>query len=157
MTGSQVRLVRTIPASPERVYRAWLDPDVILRCFAPGPNVLVISMIGWHMAGVTGMLAATVAIVLPSTMLALVSGRLMTRYAALEWIGPARKALAPIAVGLMLASGLVMMRASFEGILSLVIVAASAALVVLTKTSPFWGILAGALLGVFGHALHVFA
>jgi chromate transporter len=124
---------------------------------APGPNVLVISMIGWHMAGVLGMLAATVAIVLPSAVLALVAGRLMTRYAALEWIGLARKALAPIAVGFMLASGAVMTLASYEGPPSLAIVAAVAGLVVLTRTSPFWGIMAGALAGVAGHGLHVFA
>ena len=67
---------------------------------APGPNVLIVSMIGWHMAGVPGMLVATLAVVLPSAALALVLGRLMTRYAALEWIALARKALAPIAVGL---------------------------------------------------------
>ena len=124
---------------------------------APGPNVLVISMIGWHMAGLAGMLTATIAIVLPSAVLALILGRLMTRYAALEWIGLARKALAPIAVGFMLASGFVMTRASFEGSLSLVIVVAVAGLVVFTKTSPVWGIMAGALVGVVGQVLHVFA
>jgi len=32
---TSVRLQRTIPASPARVYRAWLDPDVLLRWAAP--------------------------------------------------------------------------------------------------------------------------
>jgi uncharacterized protein YndB with AHSA1/START domain len=31
-----VRLTRTIPAPPDRVYRAWLDPAVIRQWFAPG-------------------------------------------------------------------------------------------------------------------------
>jgi uncharacterized protein YndB with AHSA1/START domain len=30
-----VRLLRTIPAPPDRVYRAWLDPDLIRRWLAP--------------------------------------------------------------------------------------------------------------------------
>jgi uncharacterized protein YndB with AHSA1/START domain len=30
-----VRLTRTIPAPPDRVYRAWLDPAIIRRWFAP--------------------------------------------------------------------------------------------------------------------------
>ena len=32
-----VRIARTIPASPHRVYRAWLDPDLVRRWMAPGP------------------------------------------------------------------------------------------------------------------------
>jgi uncharacterized protein YndB with AHSA1/START domain len=31
-----VRMERTIPASPHKVYRAWLDPDVLQRWLAPG-------------------------------------------------------------------------------------------------------------------------
>jgi uncharacterized protein YndB with AHSA1/START domain len=31
-----VRLQRTIPAPPDRVYRAWLDPDLLARWMAPG-------------------------------------------------------------------------------------------------------------------------
>ena len=30
-----VRLRRTIRAEPQRVYRAWLDPELMLRWFAP--------------------------------------------------------------------------------------------------------------------------
>jgi uncharacterized protein YndB with AHSA1/START domain len=38
MTEAQivVRLVRTIPAPPARVYRAWLEPDLLRRWLAPG-------------------------------------------------------------------------------------------------------------------------
>ena len=31
-----VRLQRTIPAPPDKVYRAWLEPEVIRRWMAPG-------------------------------------------------------------------------------------------------------------------------
>jgi uncharacterized protein YndB with AHSA1/START domain len=31
-----VRLQRTIPAPPHRVYRAWLEPDLLRRWLAPG-------------------------------------------------------------------------------------------------------------------------
>lgn len=31
-----VRLERTIPAPPQQVYRAWLDPDLLRRWLAPG-------------------------------------------------------------------------------------------------------------------------
>ena len=35
--ATTVRLERTIPAPPERVYRAWLDPRLLVRWMAPGP------------------------------------------------------------------------------------------------------------------------
>jgi uncharacterized protein YndB with AHSA1/START domain len=36
-----VRLERTIPASPARVYRAWLDPGLLVRWMAPGSYALI--------------------------------------------------------------------------------------------------------------------
>ncbi len=46
----------------------WMNDETFAKLVAigqtaPGPNVLVISMIGWHMAGVLGMAVATVAII----------------------------------------------------------------------------------------------
>jgi uncharacterized protein YndB with AHSA1/START domain len=35
-TMTEVRLQRTIAAPPARVYRAWLDPDLLCRWLAPG-------------------------------------------------------------------------------------------------------------------------
>ena len=35
--NEQVRLERTIAASPGRVYRAWIDPALLARWMAPGP------------------------------------------------------------------------------------------------------------------------
>jgi uncharacterized protein YndB with AHSA1/START domain len=41
MTHEQavVRLHRTIPAPPERVYRAWLEPELLRRWLTPGLEV----------------------------------------------------------------------------------------------------------------------
>jgi len=35
MTAVKVHLERTIPAPPSKVYRAWLDPDLLIRWMAP--------------------------------------------------------------------------------------------------------------------------
>jgi uncharacterized protein YndB with AHSA1/START domain len=34
--GALVRLERTIPAPPDRVYRAWLDPELLAKWMVPG-------------------------------------------------------------------------------------------------------------------------
>ncbi len=88
------------------------------------------------------MAVATVAIILPSSLLAFACGRLLTRYETNRAVGLLRQGLAPIAVGLMLASGLVMSRAAYQGVLTLVVVAGMAATVYFTKVSPLWGIAA---------------
>ncbi|XLM22481.1 chromate transporter, partial [Chromobacterium piscinae] len=36
---------------------------------APGPNVLVVSLVGWHVAGVGGALVSMLGICLPSSLL----------------------------------------------------------------------------------------
>ncbi len=139
----------------------WMDDATFVNLIAiaqaaPGPNVLIVSMIGWHMAGGAGLLVATLAVVLPSSLLALGIGRAVNRFAAVAWINVARKALAPIAIGFMLASGYVMSRAAYVGPLSIGIVAGGAALILTTRKSPLLAIGLGALIGIFGNRLAMF-
>ena len=139
----------------------WMDDAtfatlVAIAQTAPGPNVLTVSIIGWNLAGLAGLLAATIAIVLPSSVMAFGVGRVIALYGANEWVGVTRRALAPIAIGLMFASGIVMARAAYQGVASLFIVAAVASIVYFTRLSPLWSIFGGAAFGIVGHRLHVF-
>ncbi len=58
----------------------WLDARDFAAMFAlaqaaPGPNMMVVSLIGWRVGGLSGALVATVAVSLPSSALTyLVSG-----------------------------------------------------------------------------------
>jgi len=120
---------------------------------SPGPNVMIMSLIGWQIAGLVGLIVATLAMTLPSCVLAFLAGRLVLRYAASHPIIVLKAALAPIAVGLYLASGLVLARGADHDLLTLATTFAVALLVFATRANPVWGILAGAALGVLSSRL----
>lgn len=121
---------------------------------APGPNVMVASIIGWQIAGIAGLLVVTTAIVLPSSGIAVVLGRFILHHGEVANVSLVRRALAPIALGFMLASAVVMTRAAWQGAGTLAVVLVVAAGVVLTRLSPLWGIGGGALAGLLAHRLH---
>ncbi len=139
----------------------WMDDAtfaslVAIGSTAPGPNVIIVSMIGWQVAGLPGLLTASCAILLPSCAVALAAGRVLLRDEADATVALVRHSLAPVAIGFMCASGVVMTRAAFVNPLSLAITALVATQIVLTRVSPVWGIAAGAVVGLVGHRLHVF-
>ncbi|HXM71201.1 MAG TPA: chromate transporter, partial [Thermoanaerobaculia bacterium] len=52
----------------------WMNDTTFANLFAiaqtaPGPNVLIVSLIGWHVAGLAGLAVATLAMILPSSLL----------------------------------------------------------------------------------------
>ena len=47
---------------------------------APGPNVLIVSLVGWRLAGSAGLLACTMAMNLPSSVLAYAAARAWARW-----------------------------------------------------------------------------
>ena len=128
----------------------WMDGATFANLYAlaqaaPGPNVLVVSLIGWHMAGLAGLATATLAMIVPSCLLAFTIGRLVTRHSGTPWVRRAQAGLVPIAVGLILASGLVMSRAADHDSVTAIITLGSAAFVVLTDRNPLWALAAGML------------
>ena len=133
--------------------RGWLDDATFSQLYAlaqaaPGPNILVASVMGWRIGGWGGMAMATVGMLLPAAVLAWIMAGLVQRLRGAPWLKPAQGGLVPIAVGLLLAAGLVMAEASSQfGLLPLVVVAVSSVFVWRTNYSPLWVLVGGGVLG----------
>ncbi len=135
--------------------RGWMSNDEFATLFAiaqvaPGPNILIVSLVGWQVAGLPGLLAATVAINVPHCLLTYGTGRAISRIGDAAWLSTLKAALVPVTIGLILASGAVMARAADHGTLTIAITAATAAFIVLSDRNPLWALGAGTLAMLFG-------
>ena len=91
----------------------WLTDKQFADVYAisqlsPGPNVLIVTLIGYSVAGVAGALVATLAMCVPTAVLAYCVSRLLTRSSHSRWPAIIQAALVPLSIGLMGASGLVL-------------------------------------------------
>src|SRR5258706_14774458 len=91
----------------------WLTDKQFADVFAisqmsPGPNVLIVTLIGYAVAGVAGALVSTLAMCVPTAALAYYVSRLFTRSSRSRWPAIIRAALVPLSIGLMGASGLIL-------------------------------------------------
>ncbi|MDB5450343.1 MAG: chromate transporter [Phenylobacterium sp.] len=123
--------------------RHWMSDTEFLQLYAvaraaPGPNILIASAIGWKVAGVVGLLVATAAILLPSSIVCLALGRLAVRYEHTRFVQALKQGLAPVAVGLILASGVAIARAADPDLLAWALTAAGAAWVLFARRNPLW-------------------
>ena len=113
---------------------AWLDSAAFARLFAisqaaPGPNIMLASIIGWHLAGLQGLLVATIAILTPPGIIALFAGRGIRRWSE-------TRGLQVLTTGLMLASGVVATRAAHGGLAGYAITGGVACAVFGTRRNP---------------------
>ena len=96
--------------------RGWLEGPlftslVALAQAAPGPNAMIVGLVGWHVAGGAGALAATLGFCGPPALLTLAMGRAWGRIRA-TGLGPViMEGVAPLTGGLVLASGWTLARA----------------------------------------------
>ncbi len=141
------------------VERAWLGEAefanlVALSTAAPGPNVLLVALIGWKVAGLAGALVSTAAMCGPSSLLAMLFARAWwsQRWAAACWRTTVQQALAPIPVGFILASGWVItLAADGPSVPAWALTAGTTVLLSFReKFHPLWLIALGALLGALG-------
>ena len=91
----------------------WMTDKQFADVFAisqlsPGPNVLIVTLIGYSVAGVAGALAATLAMCVPTAVLAYYVSRLLARSSHSRWPAIIQAALVPLSIGLMGASGLIL-------------------------------------------------
>jgi chromate transporter len=81
---------------------------------APGPNMLLIPLIGWETAGSAGAAVALVAFLVPSSTLAIVGSRLLVRYDGTAAVKAFKWVLRPVAAGLMASSAIVLVRTAAQ-------------------------------------------
>ena len=115
---------------------------------APGPNVLFVSVIGWKAAGVSGAFVAMIAMCLPSTLITLVVVHYLERFRAAPWRIALQLAVAPVAAGLMLTSGTLLIRSAGHSALPLSMSAAVVVLSLRYNPNPLWFIAGGAVMGL---------
>ena len=117
---------------------------------APGPNMMVVPLIGWHVAGLAGMLVSTVAIFGPSSILTAVALRLWRRFKDNPWRRAVQAGLVPVSVGLVAASALLIVRAADRTWILVAISAGVALVATRTRLHPLWLLAAGAVIGWSG-------
>lgn len=133
----------------------WLDDTTFTHLYAiaqaaPGPNVLVVTLIGWEVAGLPGALAATLAMCLPmSIAIYLLIERWESR-AGQRWQKAISLGVAPLAVGLVFSGAFLIGMSAELGWAAWALVGATVLANLRLKLHPLWYIGLGAALGLAG-------
>jgi chromate transporter len=129
---------------------AQFTASVALAQAAPGPNVLFVAVIGFNVGGLAGVLATMTGTLLPSTTLAMAATRYSSRNRASRWLRAFTTGLAPLTIGLLVATAWILLEPTRTQWTSGALVLGTLAFMLGTKWSPLWPIAAGALTGVLG-------
>ena len=133
----------------------WMSAEQFTALFAlaqaaPGPNMLIVPMIGWHVAGWPGFLVSTLAKFGPSSLVTAVSMHAWERFKDRPWRRYVQLGMGPVTVGLVAASAALISHASNQTAIQWAITAACAALAFRTRIHPLWLLAAGAAIGATG-------
>jgi chromate transporter len=134
--------------------KGWLTPGEFLQAFAvgqaaPGPNILIASLIGWKVAGIPGAVVALAAICGPAAVIAFWVADLWERFKDTPWRKAIQRAISPVVVALILSSGFIIATPGSPDWRLWLIAGASAAAMLATKLNPLWMLAGGGLLGAF--------
>ncbi len=119
----------------------WMSDAQFLDLFAlsritPGPGSLLVTLVGWQVAGLWGALAASAAIFLPSSALVYGLARIWSRYRGRPIIRAIESGLAPVAAGMILAASCTVLRAAEGGALAWSVAALSTLALMWTRVNP---------------------
>ena len=131
--------------------RGWIDDRAFADMFAisqaaPGPNVMLVTLIGYHVAGVAGAMVATIAMCGPTAVLAHFLGRAWDRFKEAPWRAAVQAGVVPISIGLIGASAVVLTRAADRSVMAVVVTVLTALTAYFTRWNPLW------LIGIAGLA-----
>lgn len=117
---------------------------------APGPNVIIVTLIGYKAAGLAGALVATAAMCGPTCVLAFWAGRTWDKFKHAPWRAAIQAGLVPVSLGLFAASALVVAWAADTSAVAFGITAATAGIGYATRLNPLWIFALAGMLGLTG-------
>lgn len=131
----------------------WMSAEEFSALFAlgqaaPGPNLMVVTLVGWHVAGWAGMLVTTLAKFGPSSVLTIFALHAWERFKDKPWRRVVQAGLLPVTAGLVAASAALIAHASDTNLVLAAITAVTAALAVKTKIHPLWLLFGGSMVGL---------
>ena len=133
----------------------WLDDATFTHLYAiaqaaPGPNVLVVTLIGWEVAGLAGALMATLAMCLPMSVVIYLLIDRWESFAGARWQKAISLGVAPLAVGLIFSGATLIAQAASFGWAAWGLVGATVLANLRLKVHPLWFIGVGGLVGLLG-------
>jgi len=131
----------------------WMGASEFAALFAlaqaaPGPNMLVATLVGWRVAGLPGALVATLGMVGPSSLLTWLTAGAWHRFRDRPWRRQVQAGLVPVTVGLVLAAAALLVVSTSTDLITPVITLVVAAGVLATRLHPVALLAGGALAGV---------
>ena len=117
---------------------------------APGPNVMYVPLIGWQIAGWAGALVTMLSVLVPPATLTLLVAHLQARHPTATAGIAIRRGLTPITIGLIFASGWILLPAANQDWRGYLLTGVTIAHVLRTSVNPLWLLGGGALAGGFG-------
>jgi chromate transporter len=117
---------------------------------APGPNIIIVTLIGYQAAGFPGAMVATLAMCGPTCVITYYVSRMFDRFRHAKWRIVTQAGLVPVSVGLFAAGTFVIARAADKSLTAFAITLGVAAVAYFTRFNPLWLFAAAGLLGYLG-------
>jgi chromate transporter len=135
----------------------WLSFPQLIHLYsvgqmAPGPNMMMIIVIGQWAGGMLGAVAVLIAFFGPTALLAFVVARLWKKLEKWPWRTSIQQGLAPVSIGLLLAGCFTMAKGAISGVETAAIAVGVLLILQRYKVNPALLVVGGAVLGVFSFA-----
>lgn len=133
----------------------WLTDQQFSDLFAiaqvtPGPNVIITTLIGYQVAGLSGALVATAAMVGPTCVATYFITKVWDRFRDAPLRIAIQAGLVPVSIGLLAASAWIMALATDTSWIAVGITVAAASIGFFSKLNPLWVFAIAAIMGAVG-------
>jgi chromate transporter len=117
---------------------------------APGPNLMVVSLIGWRVSGLAGAVAATLAVGVPSSVLVLLVSGMWYRFRDAPWRKATQAGLMPVTAGVIMAGAGLFIQEAAAGWGTMAVIAVALPVFLFTRLHPLLILGTAAALGALG-------